>query len=104
MTFPAFAVLARETQARHWTLTATDRLEHRLRRAAMSKSGLLPEGEALRNAVRWISVRRLELPNAPASKLIDEAALRFDLSPRDVEFLTANWNGAGRKTEPPQSG
>ena len=68
----------------------------------MTKSSLLPEGESLRNAIRWISARRLESPQAPAAKLIEEAALRFDLSPRDVEFLQANMTNAGREREPRQ--
>jgi hypothetical protein len=66
----------------------------------MTKSSLLPEGESLRNAIRWISARRLENPKAPAAKLIEEAALRFDLSPRDVEFLQASLSNAGDKREP----
>jgi hypothetical protein len=48
---------------------------------------VLPEGERLRRALRWISDRRLEKPDAPAVRLIDEAALRFDLTPVECEFL-----------------
>jgi len=66
----------------------------------MTKSSLVPEGESLRNAIRWISARRLEIPEARAAKLIEEAALRFDLSPRDVEFLQASLSNAGDKREP----
>lgn len=50
-------------------------------------SAILPSGEDLRRAVRWISDRRLDEPNEPIWKLVDEAALRFDLSPMDAEFL-----------------
>jgi hypothetical protein len=48
---------------------------------------VLPEGERLRRALRWIADRRLEKPDAPAVRLIDEAALRFDLTPVECEFL-----------------
>jgi hypothetical protein len=53
--------------------------------------GITPGGEDLRRALKWLSDRRLEDPKAPRGKLIDEAALRFDLSPMDVEFLLREW-------------
>jgi len=48
---------------------------------------LVPEGEPLRRAVTWISDRRREQPAAPLWKLIEEASVRFDLSPMDQQFL-----------------
>ncbi len=49
----------------------------------MSRSGHRePEGEALRQAIRWIAEQG---PCRP--ELLEEAARRFDLSPRDEEFL-----------------
>ena len=41
----------------------------------------------LQRAIRWISDRLLEDPDAARLPLVDEAARRFDLSPRDAEFL-----------------
>ena len=41
----------------------------------------------LQQAIRWISDRLLEHPDAARLALVDEAARRFDLSPRDAEFL-----------------
>jgi hypothetical protein len=55
--------------------------------------GVLPEGENLRSALKWLSERRLEDPGASRTKLIDEAALRFDLSPVEVDFLMQRWGG-----------
>ena len=49
---------------------------------------IMPEGEAIRNAVKWISGKLQEDPNKSHQKLINEAVLRFDLSPKDAEFLT----------------
>ncbi|HAM51960.1 MAG TPA: hypothetical protein DCP92_15205 [Nitrospiraceae bacterium] len=48
---------------------------------------ILPEGEQLRRAIRWISDRRLDNPQTALLKLIEEACLKFDLSPNDAEFL-----------------
>jgi len=50
-------------------------------------SDIVPEGEDLRQAIRWISGRRQEAPGTPLSALVEEAAFRFDLSPLDQEFL-----------------
>ena len=49
---------------------------------------ILPEGEQLRRAVKWISDERVDNPGATLSKLIGEACLKFDLAPNDAEFLT----------------
>ncbi len=49
--------------------------------------GVLPEGEQLRRAIRWISSERQERASEPLSKLIQEACIKFDLSPSDAEFL-----------------
>jgi hypothetical protein len=46
-----------------------------------------PEGEDLRKAVKWISEERKYDPDAKTSKLIEEACLKFDLSPMDAEYL-----------------
>jgi hypothetical protein len=48
---------------------------------------LLPEAEDLRRAVRWVTDRLRETPGRPAQPLVQEAMFKFDLSPRDAEFL-----------------
>jgi len=48
---------------------------------------ILPEGEQLRKAVKWISDTRADNPGVSLFKLINEACLRFDLPPKDAEFL-----------------
>lgn len=50
-------------------------------------STIHPQGEALKKAIEWISEKRKENPDATPVRLADEAALRFDLSPKDSEFL-----------------
>ena len=46
-----------------------------------------PAGEELRKAVKWISEARQDEPEKKVSKLIEEACLKFDLTPVDAEFL-----------------
>ena len=48
-------------------------------------------GDGIRNALRWLSERRRAAPEVSRMKLIEEASLRFDLTPLDVDFLTAAW-------------
>ncbi len=49
-------------------------------------SSILPEGTSLRKAVQWISKMREE-GNSPLPTLVEQACLRFNLSPKDAEFL-----------------
>jgi hypothetical protein len=58
---------------------------------AENRGGILPGGDSIRSALKWLSDRRQEDPQAPRMKLIDEAALKFDLSPMEVDFLVAQW-------------
>lgn len=46
-----------------------------------------PEGEELRKAVTWINAERLDQPHKSLSQLVEEAGLRFNLSPKDAEYL-----------------
>ena len=48
---------------------------------------ILPEGEQLRKAVKWISDQRTENPEVALFNLIEKACLKFDLPPKDGEFL-----------------
>ncbi len=53
--------------------------------------GVMPEGDALRRALRWLDERVKEEPKLDRSKLVDDAAVRFDLSPVEAEFLLTSW-------------
>lgn len=48
---------------------------------------LFPEGEDLRRAVKWVSGNLQENPDQPVQPLVQEAIFKFDLSPKDGEFL-----------------
>jgi hypothetical protein len=45
-----------------------------------------PEGEQLRNAVKWISEQRQE-GRGDAKQLVADAALKFNLSPKEADYL-----------------
>jgi hypothetical protein len=47
----------------------------------------LPEGEQLRRAVKWIASSLQDNPDQPVFRLVDQAVFKFDLSPKDAEFL-----------------
>ena len=48
---------------------------------------IVPEGEEVQRAIKWISANLDENPNHPKSKLIEQAVFKFDLSPKDADFL-----------------
>ena len=48
---------------------------------------LLPDGDDIRRAVKWVSGTIQENPGKPVQPLVQEAIFKFDLSPRDAEFL-----------------
>ncbi|HNR11832.1 MAG TPA: hypothetical protein PLG17_03880 [Thermodesulfobacteriota bacterium] len=48
---------------------------------------IVPEGEAYRNAVKWISGNLQDNPELSLQKLINEAIVRFNLSPKESEQL-----------------
>ena len=59
--------------------------------------GIQPQGEQLRNAVRWLS------DNQDYSyAAISEAARKFDLSPLDTEFLIKTFAQGERQETPGQ--
>ena len=47
-----------------------------------------PEGESLRNAVKWISEAQKAGSSKTRQQLIEEACMRFNLTPKDAEYLT----------------
>ena len=48
---------------------------------------IMPKGEKLRQAVRWISDERTEEGQRSMSELIQAASLRFNLSPKEEQYL-----------------
>ena len=46
-----------------------------------------PKGEDLRKAVKWVLEERKYNPGKKSKTLIEEACMKFDLSPKDADFL-----------------
>jgi hypothetical protein len=65
--------------------------EARMAEGSGGASGPVPEGEALRRALRWLDERVREEPGLSRAKLVGEAGARFDLTPLEEEFLHRNW-------------
>ena len=56
-----------------------------------------PKGENMRQAVRWISAELVEDEKKALSKLIREAAHRYNLSPKEEEYLHSFYAEQGEK-------
>jgi len=53
---------------------------------------VMPEGGNLRKALQWVSKMREEGAKESLAVLVDQASVRFNLSPKDSEFLTRFFN------------
>ena len=51
---------------------------------------IMPHGEEIRKAVKWISDMRQTEPAGDPRKLVEQACLKFNLSPLEAEYL-AKW-------------
>lgn len=47
----------------------------------------MPHGELVRRALVYVNDTRKDYPGKPVSEILDEAAMRFNLSPLDGEAL-----------------
>jgi len=50
-------------------------------------STIMPEGENIQKAIKWISSNLEDSGSQPVHMLIEKAVFKFDLSPKDTEFL-----------------
>ncbi len=50
-------------------------------------STILPPSDKLRRAVEWIATEKADRPKVALATLVSEAAVRFDLSPAESEWL-----------------
>ncbi len=48
---------------------------------------IMPQNELTRKAVAWICEKQQEKACRALNALLEEAAVRFNLSPKDMEFL-----------------
>lgn len=56
---------------------------------------IMPHGELLRRALVYVNDTRRDYPGKPVSEILDEAAMRFNLSPLDGETLQRLFNSNG---------
>ena len=56
-------------------------------------TGVEPESENVRKAVQWISDKRQYEEGGPLATLVEKASERFNLSPKDEEFLFRFFKG-----------
>jgi len=49
---------------------------------------IMPSGDDIRQAVKWLSEKRNDDPQADPQKLVEQACLKFNLSPIDAEYLS----------------
>ena len=59
---------------------------------------LYPDGEDVHRAIKWVSGNLQEDADQPIPPLVQKAIFKFDLSPRDGEFLIGFYRK--RKEEP----
>ena len=48
---------------------------------------IMPEGDAVKKAINWISENRQAHPETPVHQWVEQAGLRFNLTPKEQEFL-----------------
>ncbi|MCQ2444768.1 MAG: hypothetical protein MJ061_04675 [Mailhella sp.] len=56
---------------------------------------IVSHGELVRKALQHVSDRRKENPSASVEQLLDEASIRYNLSPLDRESLERAFRDAG---------
>ena len=60
---------------------------------------IMPESQTLRNAVKWISSELQEESHLALNDLIQQAILRYDLSPLEAEFLSRFYSSGEAKDQ-----
>ncbi len=48
---------------------------------------IIPESDSIKKAIKWISDEKKYNPGKTNEQLINEAGIKFDLSPSEAEFL-----------------
>ncbi len=56
---------------------------------------VMPQSELMRKAVSWVAEQ--QSTGAPLAKILEEAGMRFNLSPKDQDFLRGFFKNSGKK-------
>ena len=62
---------------------------------------LIEHGELVRRALDYVQEERRSRPEASLSRLLDEAGMRFNLTPLDTAQLTRLFAGNGQESSTP---
>jgi hypothetical protein len=54
----------------------------------ISMPTIMPEGKNVQQAIKWISANIEENEKQSVKQLVEKAVFKFDLSPKDTEFLS----------------
>ena len=63
----------------------------------MATEEITPPGDKVRKAIKWLSEAVLNDPGKSRRQLLEQAEIRFNLSPRECEFLNNNFGDTQRK-------
>jgi len=56
--------------------------------------------QGVKRAIEWISVQRKVEPHKPLTRLIDEAVFKFNLTPKDSQFLYSFYKNQQNQDDP----
>ena len=59
--------------------------------------GIAPSGDKIKKALKWLSEAVQNEPEKSRLQLLEQAEIRFNLSPRECEFLNANFGELPKK-------
>lgn len=62
---------------------------------------LIEHGELVRRALEYVQEERCRRPDAPLSSLLDEAGMRFNLTPLDAAQLARLFSETGQEPSAP---
>ena len=48
---------------------------------------IMPEGDGIKKAIQWIDQAKADNPEKKLIRFIDEAGMKYNLSPKDSDFL-----------------
>jgi len=65
-----------------------------------AKNDIQPSGEKLRRAVKWLSEMTQACPDKSRQAIISEAVVRFDLSPKEGQFLSSKFGDSAGAENP----
>ena len=60
-------------------------------------NNITPPGDKIKKAIKWLGEAVLNEPGKSRRELLEQAEIRFNLSPRECEFLHSNFGEVPKK-------